>query len=497
MTTGRPPATLALTLFAAIGCAGATQYSPARQGPPATQCAPGARCAGAPTAAAPARAISLRLRVPESFPARGTVIVRPWTHREVLAGRPAALDALTEAMDRMLVVRGASGSAREIAVELAVPADTARVEVALDPETRGLEGYFAFYDPRRGVATGAVDLPAESSAPVAVELAGRPDDPAHEPCAGERDELVVIDAPERRREGDDRDRLSLCVHRPPSYDASPQRRYPVVFTFSGFGGGHAEGSAWSSRTIFDRLAGELGREVLIVSVETRVPEGSTYLQRSERFGDWETLVADRVVREIDARFRTLPQRATLGHSTGGWNALSIALRRPDVFSVACASSPDALDLDRWMLTDDRRAVRAEWVSWIRGEARLGGGGQFVSYAAAWSPDGSALGFAWPIDLETGALRRDVYDAWRRASPSAALETADGLARARRLSGRIAITSGRRDEFGIFEPAETFVTRAREAGVEIEWTPTDLGHFGELEPRFLPLVRFALAHLGTT
>lgn len=148
-----------------------------------------------------------------------------------------------------------------------------------------------------------------------------------------------------------------------------------------------------------------------------------------------------------------------------------------------------------MLGEDGR-LHPDVLAWMRVEDRLGGPGQMVSYAAAWSPDESRpRGFAWPADLETGAVIEEVYGRWRARSPAADLATPEGHARARRLSGNLAITVGRADEFRLFPPAESYMRQLREAGIEVRWLPTALGHFGESEARFEPLAQFLMERLG--
>jgi S-formylglutathione hydrolase FrmB len=269
----------------------------------------------------------------------------------------------------------------------------------------------------------------------------------------------------------------------------------VLLAFPGFSGWHAGGDAWVAREIFARAAEAHGMELIIVGIGTRTAEGTSYLQRSERFGDWDGYVSERLIAELDTRFRTNGRRAAAGHSTGGWNALAFALHHPDLVDAVGASSPDPPDLDAWLL-DDAGRVRPEWMGWMRAEAALGGRGQFVSWAAAWSPDDSERGFAWPVELASGALRPEVYARWQEASLASFVRTPAGRRAARKLSGAIAITAGQSDEFALFEPSERFVATLGQAEVDVRWTPTELGHFGH-EERFEPLAQLIAERLGAS
>jgi S-formylglutathione hydrolase FrmB len=453
-------------------------------------CARGAPQRPAQAVASPARsdALALTLRLPHDGPAEGSLIALAYTAAESAAGAPDDPAHFVQNLGRIEVVHGLTAVAGVIHGTVHVAARLALLRIFFDTHHEGLE---AVMGPRPGIYLGEVPVPADATRAEG-RLAGLPYAPAREACEGPRTTLVTLDDPGTQTPDDSGPRR-LCVYVPRSYDASASRRYPVVFAFPGFSGWHAGGDAWRERALFDDLGAELGVEAIVVGVGTRTPEGSSYLQRSARFGDWDGFVAARMVAAVDQRFRTLPRRGTLGHSTGGWNALAAALQHPEVFTVAAASSPDAPDLDAWLL--DGTALRPRWLSWLRAEARLGGRGQFVSYAAAWSPDPSQpRGFAWPVDLADGALRPDVYARWRGASLAEALRTETGLRNARTLSGRIAVTVGRADEFGLFEPSERYVEALRAAGVAVTWLPTALGHFRHGPARFGPLVRFLLAAL---
>lgn len=252
----------------------------------------------------------------------------------------------------------------------------------------------------------------------------------------------------------------LCVYLPVDY--SPQQKYPVVFVFPGFSGKAAQNDGFSARALFEK------RPVILVGVETRVPQGTAYLN-----GEWEKYVVERVIPEIDRLYPTNGRRAAFGHSTGGWNALSLAVRHPELFVAIGASSPDPLDFDPWLAKGGAR-----WFHWQRAEQRLGGRGQFTSWASSWS-DGK------PLFDGNGVVDAEVLAKWKRESP---------LARLDQQKVPMFITAGRKDMFGLFEPTERFVEAARAKKLDVTWAPTELDHFGETEARFTKLVDFLLERL---
>lgn len=441
------------------------------------------------SAVAAANRVTFTAAVSPDMGTHGHLVAIPLSTEEVSRGMHKDPNGILDLLGRVQVTRDVVVTNGVVRVEVTALPRPSHVMLVLDTANQGLE---AVLGARSGVASAMVSLPADG--PVGpVTLVGKPYAPRPEACVGERMELLTLDAPETRRPNDDGIRR-LCVFLPPSYGSDLQRRYPVVLAFPGFNGWHASSDAWGVRGLAEQEAAARGLEVIYVGVGTRTAEGTSYLDTSARFGDWDAYLTKRVVPTLDQRYRTLPVRAALGHSTGGWNALAMGTRHPELVSVVGASSPDGPDLDAWLLNADGTFKQA-WLGWLRAEAALGGPGQFVSYGAAWSPDDSALGFAWPVDLQTGAVRKEVYARWHARSLAADLRTEPGLARARALSGRILITAGKADEFGLYEPSERYAEALKAAGVEVQWVPTALGHFGHDDERWTPLLRFVMGALA--
>lgn len=410
--------------------------------------------------------------------ASGTLIVA-WLTPEEIEDREHPLGALFAAMERAVLL---PASGESVPFELR-PVDAPRAHVVawLDTERRGLEALLS-----AAAASEAVDPRAGEL--VRVRMAPPNDAPPIERCVGERRELIVLDAPRGTAEGPAHARLCVML---PRQQTGP---LPVIYALPGLGGTHTNGSANNARAFLDAM-GE--RDAIVVGVENATAFGSSYLIDSPLTGAWGGFLPERVVGEIDRRYRTIATRegrAVIGHSTGGLDAISIGVEHPDVFGVIGASSPDALDLESWMLEDGR--VRPLWLAWLRFEAALGGMGQFVSYASAWSPDPSApRGFAWPIDLESGALIEDVWSRWLAQSPVTWLDDPEGLERVRRFSDRIFLTCGSEDEARLFEPTRRFSEALDRAGITHAWVPTSFAHVGHDE-RFEPMIHYLLERLAT-
>ncbi|MCA9522010.1 MAG: hypothetical protein KC609_13600 [Myxococcales bacterium] len=346
--------------------------------------------------------------------------------------------------------------------------------------------------PRRLGPLDVVVAPNPSTRPKAPR---RPRGPRRERCAGPRFELLIVDAPYVRGRVGNRTRRRLCAYLPPSYAERPERRYPVVYLFPGFGS--TDLRYLSGPSHLGPIADQLTREVILVGVDSHTVTGSSYFVDSPQNGSWGRFVRDAVA-HVDRSLRTIPlasARAVLGQSTGGFNAVSLALRFPDLFAALGASAPDGLDLEGWLseIRGGTRYLRQPWLAWLRLEDALARPsyqqeGQMISYAMSWSPP-SASGLRWPASLRTGRVDPVVWRRWLEHSPIRMLERSEILRGLRQiLAGRIVIAVGRDDEFGLLPPARRFSQRLRELRVAHRFHAMP-GRHGDADPRLRMELRF--------
>lgn len=136
---------------------------------------------------------------------------------------------------------------------------------------------------------------------------------------------------------------NLYVLLPPSYHTT-DKRYPVVYYVNGFDmppGGFISGTKL-------RLAEAMaaGSEFIIVEIDALNQNGGSFLVNSPVSGNWEDYAVNEVIPFIDGQFRTVADasgRGIAGFSMGGFAAINLALRHPDVFCATYALCPGLFD----------------------------------------------------------------------------------------------------------------------------------------------------------
>ncbi|MBN1239587.1 MAG: prolyl oligopeptidase family serine peptidase [Gammaproteobacteria bacterium] len=217
----------------------------------------------------------------------------------------------------------------------------------------------------------------------------------------------------------------VSVYLPPSYGRDPDRRYPVIYLLHGFTDSDErwfglEGEHFVNVPSAVDAAWEAGAgEVIIVMPNAFTRFWGSMYSSSVTTGNWEGYVAEDLVAHVDARYRTLAKRESrgiAGHSMGGYGALRIGMKRPDVFSgiyamSPCCMAPNVPDVEA--LTAAAAVQTAEQVA----TADFGVKAMLAS-AAAWSPNPANPPLYYDLPLDDGRVDPDVVALWAANAPLA-------------------------------------------------------------------------------
>jgi acetyl esterase/lipase/enterochelin esterase-like enzyme len=134
---------------------------------------------------------------------------------------------------------------------------------------------------------------------------------------------------------------SYRVYLPPDYQTNTSRRYPVIYFLHGR-------SVDSKRPLTAGYVARLDAAIRSGAMPPAIaviPQGLTtgwYLDAEDGRHPMESVIVKNLIPFIDATYRTIPRRearAIEGHSMGGYGALHIGFKYPDLFVAVTGNSP--------------------------------------------------------------------------------------------------------------------------------------------------------------
>jgi enterochelin esterase-like enzyme len=275
----------------------------------------------------------------------------------------------------------------------------------------------AFANPRPSIAQVQTEMPPAVPGAKAVTV-------EHIKIHGE--------ALEGNLEGDAVDR-DVFVFLPPSYRKDKHRRYPVVYALHGYSIGAEQ---WTHeirvpQTIEGAFA-QGAKEMIVVLPDSKTLFGGSMYSSSVTTGDFERYISHDVVAYMDAHYRTIPDRLArglVGHSMGGYGAVRIGMKHPDVFGSlyvmsACCLSPMG---ERPANPALAKAMESEekQLEAVKTPANAAGLGFFararLASAAAWSPDPQNPPLYLDLPMKSGVPQPDVIAKWTANAPLAFID----------------------------------------------------------------------------
>jgi enterochelin esterase-like enzyme len=223
-------------------------------------------------------------------------------------------------------------------------------------------------------------------------------------------------------EGNTVDR-EVIVFLPPSYQADPNRRYPVVYALHGYSIGAEQ---WTHeihvpQTIEGAFA-KGAKEMIVVLPDSKTVHNGSMYSSSVTTGDFERFISHDLVEYVDAHYRTIPDRRSrglVGHSMGGYGATRIGMKHPEVFGSLYIMSPCCLSARRAgpANPESEKALAAVRTPEESAKLPFGLRAQLAS-AAAWSPDPKNPPLYLDLPTKDGEVQPDVLAKWAANAPLA-------------------------------------------------------------------------------
>lgn len=280
----------------------------------------------------------------------------------------------------------------------------------------------------------------------------------------------------------------LYVYLPAGYDDADDR-YPSVYCLTGFTGrgkGLLNDSTMGPNLAerMDRLiaAGKI-KPMIIVMPNCFTHYGGSQYINSTATGNYEDYLTKEIVSKIDENYRTVASphsRAVMGKSSGGYGALIMGLKHADTFGLVCSTSGDAY-FELCYISDFAKAFRAikgdpkGFVKKFWGSEKKNKndfpGLNIIGMSSCDSPNGTD--FDLPFDLDTGEVRRDVWQRWLEHDPVRLVEKYVENLRSLRL---LYVDAGTRDEFALDIGARILSKKLNDLGVTHIHEEFDDGHF---------------------
>jgi enterochelin esterase family protein len=291
---------------------------------------------------------------------------------------------------------------------------------------------------------------------------------------------------------------TVPVYLPPGYDdaSNARRRYPTAYVLTGYTGRGAmlmNATGWGE-TLADRLDRLIGsgkvQPLIAVMPDCFTSYGGSQYLDSSAHGRYETHLVKELVPWVDRMYRTKPardHRTVLGKSSGGFGAIVMGLRHPDVFGSLADHSGDSA-FEYCYLPDFPAVVRAiskygsleAWYKAFRAAPKKSHDWLKVSnvlaMAASYSPNPKKpLRVDLPFDAYTGAIDDKVWAKWLAWDPVRMVRGVLKYRLAARSLRLIFVDCGIKDEWYLDLGARQLVAELKKLKARVKHEEFDDGH----------------------
>jgi S-formylglutathione hydrolase FrmB len=293
--------------------------------------------------------------------------------------------------------------------------------------------------------------------------------------------------------------INGAVILPAEYYTQPQRKFPVVFSVSGYGGDYHQASGDS--TLRSRPIDTI--PCITVFLDGNCQLGHSVYANSDNNGPWGDALVKEFIPQFESKYRCNGARFLRGHSSGGWTVLWLQTHYPSSFAGCWSSSPDPVDFRDFqkinlyagdnMYYDKDSSLRsvatvAGFFPWAtqkqayQQEYVIYRGEQMHSFDAVFSGKDADGNPERICNVVTGELHKTVFEHWKNYDISLYLRNNWNKLKTD-LDGKIRVSVGEQDNFllnGAVHLLESEMKKLN-ANMVFEYFPGD--HFTVSTPEY--------------
>jgi len=284
----------------------------------------------------------------------------------------------------------------------------------------------------------------------------------------------------------------VIIYLPPGYSQSYSKGYVTVFGLAGFGGNgkmllNTDPLGENIEARMNRLISESKcGPMILVLVDCFTRFGGNQYINSSATGRYEDYIIKEIVPFIDKNYNT-SSHAVLGKSSGGYGALILGIRNPEVFQGLVDHSgdagfeycylpdfPKALDAFRQECNNPKRWLEKFWKKSNRHNKEDAPPLNVFAMAAHYSPNSNSeyMGVDLPFNIETGEIIGKVWNRWLSWDPTRIIgKYRDNLKKIK----LIFIDCGTKDEFNLHWGARIIHSKLKKMGIKHHYEEFDDGH----------------------
>jgi len=225
--------------------------------------------------------------------------------------------------------------------------------------------------------------------------------------------------------GDSPDR-AVTIYLPSAYDSLPGARFSVIYMLHGYTTTNGGFMSWIGQAVFDNFFSQATAQPMIIVIPNayNAYKGSWYTN-SIVTGNWEDFITQELVEYIDTNYRTIPHnlsRGISGHSMGGYGAMKLAMKHPEIYSAVYSLSGAHLDFETAILgtyfSSLLEAANAPQFPGLTLNAQA-----LIAAGAAFAPNINPHPFYCDFPIDTnGVVIDSVWQRWLQHDPFSLIPT---------------------------------------------------------------------------